>query len=112
MKSAHAARFEGFADELQKLSEGHPDAPKKPKKRKPQHPMMTVAKTTAGMGTGMLAGFGIGKALEAIAKSQGIPMQKLVPKVLTGAGLIAGAAIPLLHGYERRHMEDYARSRS
>lgn len=112
MKSTHAVRFEGFADELKKLSEGHPDTPKKPKKRKPQHPMMTVAKTTVGMGTGMLAGFGLGVALEAIAKTQKIPVQKLVPKVLMGAGLIAGATIPLLHGYERRHMEDYARSRT
>ena len=106
------ARFDAFVDELQKLSAGNPPKPKRPKQRKPDHPMMTVGKTMAGTGVGIAAGYGIAKALESVARKKGFPIQQLIPLSVAGAGTLGGISYPLLRAYEKKKLDEYASRRS
>jgi hypothetical protein len=103
--------LKAFSDEIYKLGEGYPEPPKRPEK-KPTHPLMVGAQSAAGLGIGMAAGYGVAKALENIARKKGLPMDKIFPLAVAGAGALGAMASPMLYAYERKKMEDYARQRT
>lgn len=108
--SMDSHRFSSFSDELQKLGAGNPEKPRPPKQ--PQHPAKTLGKTMAGTGAGMITGYGVGRAIEAIARKKNIPLNKIMIGAIAGAGAVAGLSYPLLKAYEQNRLEEYARKQS
>lgn len=70
------------------------------RKRKEPTVLGTMGQGLAGLGTGIVAGYGLGKALEVIARKQRIPLTKLIPTIVSTAGGAVGIAYPLWKTYE------------
>lgn len=86
--------------------------PKEAEEKKEKKPSVlgTLGLSALGLGTGMLAGAGLGKALEHISTRQGVNLPHAVPMMAqVGMGAL-GAAIPAWRHYERSRMERASKS--
>jgi len=81
-------QLQAFSDELCKIAEGSE------KDEKPPPSMVgTVAKGLAGLGIGTLAGYGLGRGIEAVANKYNVPAHKYVMPIAMGAGFVG----PIVH---------------
>lgn len=70
----------------------------------------TLGLGALGMGTGMLAGAGLGKALEHISRRQGVNLPRAVPQMAQFTLGAMGAAYPVLQHLAKNRMERASKS--
>jgi hypothetical protein len=64
-----------------------------------------LGQSLLGLGTGIAAGYGLGRALEAIGRRTGIPIPVIASRVGSVAGATVGAGYPLLKAYEQQELQ-------
>jgi len=67
---------------------------------KPKSIPRVVGEGLLGLGAGTLAGYGIGRGIEAAARPMGVPMSRLIPRVGAVGGALVGTGYPLWKAYE------------
>lgn len=70
------------------------------KKSKPPTTAGIIGRGIAGLTLGTIGGYGLGKAVEAIARRQGVSLHRAIPPIVGTAGAGLGITYPLWKMYE------------
>jgi len=95
-------QMRAFRDELCKIAEVKPELT--PEAKPPPTISGTVAKGLAGLVLGTVAGYGLGRGIEAVAKKFDVPAHRYVKPIAMAAGAVLPIAHQLWKGYEQENL--------
>ena len=96
-------QMRAFRDELCKIAEAKPEPT--PEEESPPTVAGTVVKGLVGMGLGTVAGYGLGRGIEAVANRYNVPAHKYVVPLAAAAGALLPITHQLWKGYEQDRLK-------